>query len=207
MTRIPSLLPRKAFAMLALVLCVGGVGAAQQEALPAGARLYLDCGACHGRDGGGVADGSVPAIGGQPAKALIAALEDFRSSRRQDLRMRHFSDPQHLADAAEVAAVADHIADLRRTSPVGTGDGSDLTRGAALFRSRCASCHGREGEASEMPPRRALAGQHAGYIVRKMTEGGITAAQARRHTSLAKELGGTGVAAIADHLSRLPPPP
>ena len=207
MTRIPSLHPRKAFAMLALVMCAGGVAHAQQEALPAGARLYLDCGACHGKDGGGLADGSVPAIGGQPAAAVIAALEDFRTSRRQDLRMRHFSDPQHLADAAEVAAVAGYIATLRRAAPAGTGDGRDLARGAALFSSRCASCHGRAGEASVMPPRRALAGQHAGYIVRKMTEGGITAAQARRHASLAKGLGGAGVAAIADHLSRLPPPP
>ena len=207
MTRIPSLHPRKALAMLALVLCAGGLAHAQQEALPAGARLYLDCGACHGKDGGGVADGSVPAIGGQPAEALIAALEDFRASRRQDLRMRHFSDPQHLADTAEVAAVAGYIATLRRSAPAGTGDGRDLKRGEALFRGRCASCHGRAGEAREMPPRRALAGQHAGYIVRKMTEGGITAAQARRHASLARELGGAGVAAIADHLSRLPPPP
>jgi len=197
----------KALVALALIVCTaGGVEAGQQEAMPSGVRLYLDCGACHGRDGGGVADGSVPAIGGQPAKALIAALEDFRSSRRKDLRMRHFSDPQHLVDAAEVAAVAEHVATLRRTTPAGTGDGRELARGATLFRSRCASCHGVEGGASEMPPRRALAGQHAGYIERKMTEGGITAAQARRHAALADEVGRAGVAAIADHLSRLPPP-
>ena len=207
MMRIPSVHPCKAFVMLLLVLCaVTGVGAAQQEAPSSGARLYLDCGACHGKEGGGVADGSVPAIGGQPAAALVAALDDFRSSRRQDLRMRHFSDPQHLADAAEVAAVARHIATLRRTTPAGTGDGRDLARGAKLFRSRCASCHGVEGAASEMPPRRALAGQHARYIERKMMADGITAAQARRHAALAEGLGRAGVAAIADHLSRLPPP-
>lgn len=208
MTRIPQMHPRKSFAAFALMLCAAGVaGAGQQEALSSGARLYLDCGACHGKDGGGVADGSVPAIGGQPAKALVAALGDFRASRRQDLRMRHFSDPQHLADAGEVAAVAEHIATLRRKTPAGTGGGRDLARGAALFRSRCASCHGLAGEASELPPRRALAGQHAGYIVRKMTEGGITAAQARGHAALAKQLGDAGIAAVADHLSRLPPPP
>ena len=202
-----SLRSLRSLVTLALAVCaVTGIGAAQQEALPSGARLYLDCGACHGKDGGGVADGSVPAIGGQPAAAVVAALDDFRASRRQDLRMRHFSDPQHLADAAEVAAVAAHIATLRRTTPAGTGDGRDLARGAALFRSRCASCHGVDGAASEMPPRRALAGQHAGYIERKMMADGITAAQARRHAALAKELGRTGIAAVADHLSRLPPP-
>lgn len=198
---------RRPLAALALALCaVGGAEAGQQEAPPSGARLYLECAACHGKDGGGVQDGTVPAIGGQPARALIAALEDFRTSRRQDLRMRHFSDPQHLADPAEVAAVAAHIATLRRTTPAGTGDGRDLARGAALFRSRCASCHGVDGAASEIPPRRALAGQHAGYIERKMTEGGITVAEARRHAALAEELGAPRIAAIADHLSRLPPP-
>jgi len=203
----PTARARRSYAAFALAVCaLGTAGAGQQEAAPSGARLYLDCGACHGKDGGGVADGSVPAIGGQPAGALVAALEDFRSSRRQDLRMRHFSDPQHLADAAEVAAVAGYIASLRRATPAGTGDGRELARGAMLYRGRCASCHGVEGAASVAPPRRALAGQHAGYIERKMTEGGITSAQARRHAALGEELGRAGVAAIADHLSRLPPP-
>lgn len=192
---------------LALGACAAGAApAAQPEAAPSGSRLYLDCAACHGRDGGGVGDGSVPAIGGQPARAIAAALEDFRAGRRKDLRMRHFSDPQHLATEAEVAAVAAHVASLRRMSPAGTGDGRRLAEGAALFRRHCASCHGVDAAAGEAPLRRALAGQHAGYIGRKMSEGGISTNEARRHAALARQLGGDGVSAVADHLSRLSPP-
>lgn len=194
-------------ATLALVACAAGaLRAAQPEAAPSGPRLYLDCAACHGKDGSGVADGSVPAIGGQPARAIAAALEDFRSGRRKDLRMRHFSDPQHLATEAEVAAVAAHVASLRRSSPAGTGDGRRLAEGAALFRRHCASCHGDDAAAGEVPLRRALAGQHAGYIERKMMDGGVTTGQARIHAVLGRDIGQPGIAAIADHLSRLPPP-
>lgn len=207
MVSAPTARRRRSVIALVLAVCAACMAAAgQRKASPSGARLFLDCAACHGKDGGGVPDGSVPAIGGQPAATLVAALDDFRSSRRQDLRMRHFSDPQHLADATEIAAVAGYIASLRRVTPAGTGDGRELARGATLYRGRCASCHGVEGAASVAAPRRALAGQHAGYIERKMTEGGITAGQAHRHAALAEEVGRTGVAAIADHLSRLPPP-
>ena len=193
--------------VLALALCCVPVARpAEPAAAPSGPRLYLDCAACHGKDGSGVADGSVPAIGGQPARAIAAALEDFRSGRRKDLRMRHFSDPQHLATEAEVAAVAAHVASLQRSSPAGTGDGRRLAQGAALFRRHCASCHGDDAAAGEVPLRRALAGQHAGYIERKMMDGGVTTGQARVHAVLGRDIGQPGIAAIADHLSRLPPP-
>ena len=56
MTKVRTTGPRTALIALALIVCTGGgVEAGQQEAMPSGARLYLDCGACHGKDGGGVA--------------------------------------------------------------------------------------------------------------------------------------------------------
>jgi cytochrome c553 len=181
-------------------------GAPALDAMPRGAQLYLDCAACHGADGGGVADGSVPAIGGQPAAVVAAALEDFRAARRLDLRMQHFSDPQHLAGRDEVMAVAAHVAGLRRTTPVGTGDGMRLAQGEAVYARRCASCHGAAATAAVTPPRAALAGQHAAYLARKLRDGTMTSAQARRHAELARGIGDAGVAALADWLSRLPPP-
>ena len=181
-------------------------GAPTADAMPRGAQLYLDCAACHGADGGGVADGSVPAIGGQPAAVVAAALEDFRAARRLDLRMQHFSDPQHLAGRHEVMAVAAHVAGLRRTTPVGTGDGMQLAQGEAVYARRCASCHGAAATAAVTPPRAALAGQHAAYLARKLRDGTMTSAQARRHAELARGIGDAGVAALADWLSRLPPP-
>lgn len=174
---------------------------------PSGARLFLDCAACHGIDGSGVADGSVPAIGGQPAAFVRAALEDFRAHRRNDIRMRHFSDPQHLADAAELDAVAAHVASLRREMPATTGDGLQLERGGVLFARHCAGCHGPRGSAAAQPPRPALAGQHAPYLERKMLDArDMKDTQSRRHAALGLTLGNAGVAAVADWLSRQPPP-
>jgi cytochrome c553 len=191
-----------------LVLALGAGAAAAAAASPeSGARLYRDCAACHGADGGGVADGSVPAIGGQPAAVIVSALRDFRAARRTDLRMQHFSDPQHLATDADIAAVAAHVAGLQRTTPAGTGDAAMTAQGAVLYARRCAACHGAEASASTLPPRPALAGQHAAYVARKMRDGGMIDEQARRHASLTKQIGADGIAAIADWLSRLPPPP
>ena len=120
--------------------------------------------------------------------------------------MQHFSDPQHLTDEVAVEAVAAHVAGLRRRTAAGTGDGTRLAQGEALFARRCAACHGAAATATGMPPRAALAGQHAGYLVRKMREGGTGPEQARRHQALSKELVDAAVAAVADWLSRLPPP-
>jgi mono/diheme cytochrome c family protein len=120
--------------------------------------------------------------------------------------MQHFSDPQHLAGRDEVMAVAAHVAGLRRTTAAGTGDGTRLAQGEALFARRCASCHGAAATAAVTPLRAALAGQHAAYLERKLRDGTMTTAQARRHAELARGVGDAGVAALADWLSRLPPP-
>ncbi len=192
--------------LVAVALFCDAAGAQVDGTMARGARLYLDCAACHGADGGGVADGSVPAIGGQPAEFIAAALEDFRTVRRKDLRMQHFSDPQHLAGREEVLAVAAYVAGLRRTTAVGTGDGSQLIQGEASFARRCASCHGAAATAGMAPLRPALAGQHAAYLERKMLDGSMKAAQARRHAESAHGIGAAGIAALADWLSRLPPP-
>lgn len=196
-------------AVLALAGCATFAPQATRAAEPsAGGRAYLTCGACHGRDGGGVADGSVPAIGGQPTEVIRAALLSFRVGERADLRMNHFADEAHLADEQAVAAVAVHVAALRRELPATTGDGSDLVRGEARYRKNCAGCHGTAGAAMSRPPVPALAGQHAPYLVRKLAEpermGSPDAA--RRHAALMRRLGAAGAASIADWLSRLPPP-
>ena len=198
-------------AVLVLAFAAGHARAQTPPELPAappsGSRLFLDCAACHGADGSGVSDGSVPAIGGQPAAFVRSALDDFRAHRRDDIRMRHFSDPQHLADAAELDAVAAQVASLRRGMPATTGDGSQLDRGRSLFARHCAGCHGAGGAAAAQPPRPALAGQHAPYLERKMLDTrDMRSSQSRRHAALAGTLGEAGVSAVADWLSRQPPP-
>src|ERR1044071_1956495 len=93
--------------------------------LPTGADLFETCAACHGRDGLGTSDGTVPAIAGQHGSVLLKQLVDFRHNQRWDERMQHFSDQHHLAGAQELTHVTAYIAGLRRFAPrmnaVGTG--------------------------------------------------------------------------------------
>src|SRR5688500_18898239 len=71
-----------------------------------GQELFETCAACHGSRGGGVTDGTVPAIAGQHYRVIVKQLVDFRHDQRWDIRMEHFTDrhrlpnPQQLADLA-----------------------------------------------------------------------------------------------------------
>lgn len=103
--------------------------AAQADWDSTGAKLYRDCAACHGRDGGGVIDGSVPAIGGQPAEVVRRQLQSFRRGARTDLRMQHFSNNDHLAGDEAVEAVSRYVAGLQRVMPPATGSGRALDAG------------------------------------------------------------------------------
>jgi len=85
-----------------------GVGARSDElrrALQAtpdlvhGAQLFTGCVACHGRDGAGEANGTVPRIAGQYPAVLIKQLVDFRNRRRWDLRMEQVAGGHRLAGA------------------------------------------------------------------------------------------------------------
>jgi len=180
--------------------------AAQADWDSTGAKLYRDCAACHGKDGGGVIDGSVPAIGGQPAEVIMRQLERFRSGERQDLRMRHFSDDQHLEGAPALEAVARHIAALQRRTKATTGAGNHLTEGARDLAARCAGCHGANASAVVALGVPALAGQHAPYLVRKLRDSAAPNGLGRNHATLVARLAPPQIEGIADWLSRLPPP-
>lgn len=171
-----------------------------------GAELYRDCAACHGKDGGGVTDGSVPAIGGQPTEVVRRQLQRFRSGTRTDLRMQHFSNDDHLAGAKAVDAVSRYIAGLRRVTPPAKGSGRELAAGAAEFARSCASCHGPQGRAVESSGIPALAAQHAPYLERKLRD--AAAGQnslGQSHRPIVSRLPPERVAAIADWLSRVTP--
>lgn len=176
-------------------------------AAPTAADLYRDCAACHGKDGGGVADGTVPAIGGNPAAVIARQLANFRAARRTDLRMQHFADEEHLAGSDAVGSVAVYVAALRRTTPAANGSGKDLATGEREFARRCASCHGATGGAVVALGMPALAGQHASYLVRKLDEAGAGLnSLGKTHATLIAALPPGAAAAVADWLSRRPPP-
>lgn len=190
------------------VLAVGGLtGAAQATDSTDGAALYATCAACHGKDGGGLQDGTVPAIGGQPAAVVFKALEDFRAARRTDLRMQHFADDEHLAGRVALQAVAAYVATLQRTTPVAQGSGKRLDVGQREFTRACAACHGASGAAVAARGIPALAGQHATYLERKLRESSLPGSNlARSHGVIVSRLAEGQGAAIADWLSRQPAP-
>jgi cytochrome c553 len=171
-----------------------------------GAQLFAACRTCHGQDGEGTLEGSVPRIAGQHYSVLLKQLHDFRSGRRSDFRME-LADRHAFPDEHAIADVAMFVSQLPATGERGHGDASRSTAGAALFGARCASCHGADGrgDAKRAIPR--LGGQHYGYLVRQMYD----AVDGRRptlvdvHGRKIQPLDYDQVRGIADYLSRIEP--
>jgi cytochrome c553 len=171
-----------------------------------GAALFEVCSACHGADGAGMSDGSVPAIAGQYSDYLLKQLVAFRSGNRWDFRMENFSAKHHLPNAQALADVAGHIARLPPPRGAGIGDGVNITRGARVYFSYCTSCHGPRAEGTTKPaatPR--LAGQHFEYLLRQLHD----AVEHRRpdfpaeHVKLLEPFDKSELEGVSDYLSRL----
>jgi cytochrome c553 len=169
-----------------------------------GEDLYAPCGACHGVDGRGVADGSVPVIAGQHYTVIAKQLVDFRHGERWDIRMEHASRMAHLASGQDLADVALYVSTLPRGFTTGHGDGENLAVGAASYFQQCESCHGPlgQGDLERGIPR--LAGQHYAYLYRQFFD----AVEERRpslgaqHQKLMQPLDRAQITGISDYLSR-----
>lgn len=133
-----------------------------------GAILFETCARCHGANGAGKIDGTVPAIAGQHFRVIARQLVDYRHDERWDVYMEHFADFPTLIFTQDVADVAGYITGLERTGPRAQGIGESLDHGATLYGRRCASCHGAQGEGSDNKGYPRLAGQHYPYLVRQM---------------------------------------
>lgn len=174
-----------------------------------GATLFATCAACHGADGLGTADGSVPAIAGQHGSVLLKQLVDFRHSQRWDERMQHFSDQHHLANAQELTDVTAYIAGLRRFAPrnnaVGTGE--YLRQGASVYFRVCEACHRSLGQGDLLYFRPRLAGQHYQYLLKQLDDiaSGARPAMHPAHAERIRVLSQTERMGIADYLSRMSP--
>lgn len=174
-----------------------------------GAGLFAPCAACHGDDGRGTPDGSVPAIAGQHVSVLVKQLVDFRHDRRWDERMRNFASKHHLGGPQDLLDVAAYAEGLPRWPPLegSAGDGSGLQRGHVVYHRDCGSCHGPLGlgELRRMRPR--LAGQHYEYLRRQLDEtaDGLRPGMDAEHVKLLRALSAQERAGVADYLSRLSP--
>jgi cytochrome c553 len=142
--------------MLAALPLIGIAASAAREEFAAvmrrnadpenGKQLYETCAACHGVAGGGVSDGTVPAIAGQHYRVIVKQLVDFRHDRRWDIRMEHFTDRHRLPDPQQLADLAGYVSGLPRTNHPGGADPELLQRGANVYFARCEQCHGASGQ-------------------------------------------------------------
>ncbi len=177
------------------------------RAMPDAARgedLYAPCGACHGVDGRGVADGSVPAIAAQHYTIVVKQLVDYRHQRRWDLQMEHAAKMQHLRGGQDLADLGAFVSRLPRGFSAGIGTGEHLGAGARAYFERCESCHGPLGGGNAALGYPRLAGQHYGYLYRQFFD----ALEQRRpsmeagHVRLMAPLEREQITGISDYLSR-----
>jgi len=206
-----------AIGLLAATTFVSGARAAGERELelvmtrnpdPAnGAVIYRTCAACHGANGEGVSDGTVPALAGQPFSVIVRQIVDFRAGTRADERMLHFTDRQHLSFSQPIADVAAHISRLERPAGKSRPARPGAERGAMVYVRTCERCHGplAEGDENTVMPR--LASQHYEYLVKQLTD----AAEGRRpdlaaaHEGAPRALAAGQIEAVAAWLASLPP--
>lgn len=172
-----------------------------------GQLLFATCAACHGADGSGRADGSVPAIAGQHWQVLNKLLLDFRYLRRWDLNMMNNTATDHLRGPQQIADVVAYVSSLPPQRARGTGTAAQRAQGVALYAARCASCHGAaaQGDGPKGYPR--LAGQHYGYLVRQLQQAiaGRRPTFSDAHVQLLKPLTAADIQDIAAYVAELDP--
>lgn len=172
-----------------------------------GAQMYLGCVACHGSDGAGEANGTVPRIAGQHAAVLIKEIGDFRRRRRWDLRMEQVAGGHRLDGAQDLADVSAYVAGLEPAAPPVSGDGLYLQRGASAYVLACAGCHGASGQGDAATAMPRLAGQHAAYLLRQMQESATNGRpnMAVSHVEALRRFSYEDFVGAADYLSRMRP--
>lgn len=172
-----------------------------------GKMLFGTCAACHGAQGAGTSDGTVPAIAAQHFNVVAHELADYRHDMRWDERMAHFTDEHHLNGAQDIADVAAYINALKPTRSLGRGSGEYVAHGATVYAQQCASCHGTKGEGDNTKGYPRLAGQHYQYL-----QGQLHAAVAGQrpnfpgdHVRLLAGFQNADFTGVCDYLSRLGP--
>lgn len=173
-----------------------------------GEAAFVECVACHRKDAAGRATARVPRLAGQHARVIIKQTVEIRSGRRINEMMKPIIEdmaltPQTLADIAAFLQALPAAA-----MPASPGPGGALARGKALFERDCVGCHGAQGEghAAEFRPR--VAAQHYSYLLHELERirSGARGNSDPAMRALLQPYTPADLQAVADHLSRLPPP-
>jgi cytochrome c553 len=170
-----------------------------------GADLFGNCAVCHGTNGSGAPDGSVPSIAGQHFRVIAKQLVDYRHHRRWDIRMERLADKHLLTNPQDIADVAGYASSLSHKHPSDKGAGEFREHGRELFARQCEVCHDESagGEDAHYTPR--LAGQHYEYLLRQMydTVEGRRPNMTDDHIRLLKPFVMEDYEGLADYLSSL----
>lgn len=172
-----------------------------------GAEIFETCAACHGPDGHGAPDGSVPAIAGQPMAVIAKEIVEFRYDSRLNVRMQHFVDRHHLTAPQQLADVAAYVSSLPPRHPPPAQETPQSRRGARLFAESCASCHGPMGEANASARVPRLAGQYPEYLAEQLHDAaeGRRPGMGRDHMRVLARLSSDDLDAIAQYLTGIDP--
>jgi cytochrome c553 len=170
-----------------------------------GREVFANCSRCHGTDANGSTEGAIPRIAGQHFQVLVQQIIHFRYAERWSMRMEDVASDLHvLRDAQDIADVASYVSHMSRGGPRGIGDGTLVERGAAVYATRCASCHGPNGEGDDRGWVPRLSGQHAAYLMRQISNvaGGRRPPMSRDHRKLFEKLDYDDMYGLTDYLAR-----
>lgn len=171
-----------------------------------GRDLFQQCAACHGPDGGGTTNGSIPRIAGQHYRVLVRQIADFRNGARWDMRMEGVATSHEvIPELQDIADVASYVSTLTRDGARGVGDGQHVERGAAIYKRACQSCHGAEAQGDDRRAVPRIAGQHAAYLARQIYDAvdGRRPPLARSHGKIFAPLDFEDVLGLTDYLARI----
>lgn len=173
-----------------------------------GLEIWRSCAMCHGPEGWGLGNGSVPQVAGQHRKVVIQQLADIRAGNRDNLLMMPYSSAESIGGPQGVADVAGYIDTLEISVEVDKGSGEDLALGEQIYGEKCASCHGAAGEGDNERFIPRIQSQHYAYLVRQF-EWIRDGKRRNSNPEMAKQIQGFSAEethAVLDYVSRLEPP-
>jgi len=159
--------------LVSLVLSLGMAGSvhAVQGDAEAGAGKVATCAACHGSDGNSAMP-NFPKLAALGEKYLYKQLLDIKEGRRVVVEMTGILDPLNEQDLRDIAAFYD-----AQVPAMGVADAELAVRGEEIFRGgdlstglpACTGCHSPTGKGNDPAGYPRLAGQHAAYTAKQLT--------------------------------------
>lgn len=159
--------------LVSLLLTLGITGFAHAAGnAEAGQGKVVVCGACHAADGNSAAP-NFPKLAGQGERYLLKQLKDIKSGARPIVEMTGLLDNLSDQDLADIAAFY-----ASQQMSVGAADPKLVEAGQALFRGgkldegmpACIGCHMPDGSGMAAAGFPKLAGQHATYTAKQLTD-------------------------------------